>query len=521
MTNSISNQLEKLGINSNGSIYFQIPVAELVEHALTNHEATLTDSGALSFNTGKFTGRSPGSRFLVKDSSTLSDVDWGAINKPMTSALFDELSDRAKSFLSSIPIYVRLSHVCNHPDYKQNILSICESPCQDLFVNNMFTPPVSLDHESIDWNILVASSLKIDDYETLGLPSSHCVSIDLTRRKILIIGTAYTGEIKKSIFSALNYTLPLNNNILTMHCAANVGPKNDTALFFGLSGTGKTTLSSDHGRILIGDDEHGWDQNSIFNFEGGCYAKTIGLTFKNEPHIFNAIRFGALLENVSFKPNSREVDYENAAITENMRTSYPINFIQNVTSTGRGETPEHIFFLSADAFGVLPPISKLNLEQAIYYFINGYTAKVAGTEIGIKSPVATFSACFGAAFMPLHPMKYADMLRQKLKDNPKIKVWLVNTGWIAGPYGIGRRIPLGYTRELIRSAIANTLDEHGFQTHQVFGFQVPRECPDIPTKILNPKLMWENMDAYDEQAQKLRDMFDENYRQFAAFVENK
>src|SRR5690606_2810295 len=308
MNNLISNQLETLGINSNGSIYFQIPVAELVEHALVNHEAHLTDSGALSFNTVEFTGRSPRSRFLVKDSSTLTHVDWGQVNKPMTSALFDELFNRAKTYLSSIPIYVRLSHVCNHPNYKQNILSICESPCQDLFVNNMFTPPKSIGDTSIDWSILVASSLKINDFETLGLPNSHCVSIDLTRRQIVIIGTAYTGEIKKSIFSALNYILPLNNDVLTMHCAANVGSKNDTALFFGLSGTGKTTLSSDHDRILIGDDEHGWDKDSIFNFEGGCYAKTIGLTFKNEPQIFNAIRFGALLENVSFKPNSREVD---------------------------------------------------------------------------------------------------------------------------------------------------------------------------------------------------------------------
>ncbi|MGH2622343.1 MAG: phosphoenolpyruvate carboxykinase (ATP) [Sphingobacterium sp.] len=268
MNNLISNQLETLGINSNGSIYFQIPVAELVEHALANHEAHLTDSGALSFNTGEFTGRSPRSRFLVKDSSTLTHVDWGQVNKPMTSALFDELFNRAKTYLSSIPIYVRLSHVCNHPNYKQNILSICESPCQDLFVNNMFTPPTSIGDTSIDWTILVASSLKINDFETLELPNSHCVSIDLTRRQIVIIGTAYTGEIKKSIFSALNYILPLNNDVLTMHCAANVGPKNDTALFFGLSGTGKTTLSSDHERILIGDDEHGWDKESIFNYEG-------------------------------------------------------------------------------------------------------------------------------------------------------------------------------------------------------------------------------------------------------------
>lgn len=521
MTNLISNQLEKLGINSNGSIYFQIPVAELVEHALFNGEATLTDTGALSFNTGKFTGRSPDSRFLVKDSSTLTHVDWGRVNKPMTPALFTELFNRAQSYLSTIPLYIRLSHACNHPDYKQNILSICETPCQDMFVHNMFTRPENTKQTNIDWSVLVASNLKIDDFEQLGLPSSHCVSIDLTKRQILIIGTAYTGEIKKSIFSALNYILPLKHDILTMHCAANVGPKNDTALFFGLSGTGKTTLSSDHGRLLIGDDEHGWDNNSVFNFEGGCYAKTIGLTFKNEPHIFKAIRFGALLENVCFKPNSREIDYENSDITENMRTSYPIDFIENASSTGRGEIPEHIFFLSADAFGVLPPISKLNLEQAIYYFINGYTAKVAGTEIGIKSPVATFSACFGAAFMPLHPMKYADLLMQKLKDNPQIKVWLVNTGWIAGPYGIGRRIPLNYTRELIRSAIANTLDEHGFESHPVFGFQLPRECPNIPSKILNPKLMWENADGYDEQAQKLRSMFDENYTQFAPFVENK
>ena len=514
MTNLISNLLDSLGILPTGPIYFQLPVAELVEQAIKNQEATLTETGALNFKTGVFTGRSPESRFLVKDLETTDHVNWGKVNKPMNPELFDLLLKRVSIYLSDKPCYIRAVQACNHKNYAQNVLTVTQSPCQDIFVHNMFINKDIQKFESIDWTVLAASNLKIQDFEDLGLPTSHCIVLDLSRKIVLIIGTAYTGEIKKSIFSALNYYLPLKHNVLTMHCSANVGQKNDTALFFGLSGTGKTTLSSDHGRLLIGDDEHGWTQNEVFNFEGGCYAKAIGLTSQHEPQIFNAIRFGALLENVNFKPGTRQVDYEDSSITENMRASYPIEFLENVNPKGFGASPNHIFFLSADAFGVLPPISKLTAEQAMYYFINGYTAKVAGTEMGVKTPTATFSACFGAAFMPLHPMFYAEMLKKKLEENPDIQVWLVNTGWVAGPYGVGRRIQLKYTRQLIRSALEGNLAEAGFEKHPIFDLQMPRECMDIPSNLLNPKLVWDNPEAYDELAEKLKNMFDNNYAQF-------
>lgn len=514
MTNLISTQLEALGIRPVGPVFFQLPVPELVEHAVRKQEAMLSDTGALSFNTGKFTGRAPESRFLVKDSLTTDTVNWGKVNKPVSPELFDLLLQRVSLYLSDLPLYVRGVQACNHVSYAQNVVTVSESPCQDIFVNNMFINIDVEEMQKVDWTVLVASKLQVEDHEALGLPTKNVVILDLNRQMILIIGTSYTGEIKKSIFSAMNFYLPLKHNVLTMHCAANVGKDKDTALFFGLSGTGKTTLSSDEGRKLIGDDEHGWTDTEVFNFEGGCYAKTIGLTYQHEPQIFKAIRFGSLLENVLFKPGTREADYNDRSLTENMRASYPIEFLDNVNPTGFGASPKHIFFLSADAFGVLPPISKLTPEQAMFYFINGYTAKVAGTEIGVMTPTATFSACFGAAFMPLHPMHYAEMLKQKLNSHPDVQVWLVNTGWVAGPYGVGRRIQLSYTRQLIRSAMENHLGDAGYESHPVFGLQMPRECTGVPSNLLNPKKMWENPEGYDEMANKLKGMFDENYAQY-------
>lgn len=516
MTNLISNQLAKLGIQPIDPVYFQLSVPELVEHAIQKKEAHLSETGALCFQTGQFTGRCPESRFLVHDDLTANTVNWGKVNKPVTNQLFDLLLHRVSLYLSDIPLYVRTVQACNHEKYAQEVLTVTEGPCQDIFVHNMFINRTDEEQREIDWTVLVASRMEVADYAELGLPTAHCVLLDLSRQVVLIIGTAYTGEIKKSIFSALNYYLPLKHKVLTMHCAANVGKNKDTALFFGLSGTGKTTLSSDEGRYLIGDDEHGWANDEVFNFEGGCYAKTIGLSAQQEPQIFNAIKFGSLLENVTYKPGTREVDYDNASITENMRASYPIEHLSNINPTGQDAEPEHIFYLSADAFGILPAISKLNAEQAMYYFLNGYTAKVAGTELGVKTPTATFSACFGAAFLPLHPMHYAEMLREKLVANPKIQVWLVNTGWVAGPYGIGRRISLTYTRQLIRSAMNNHLGDAGFELDPVFGLKIPKECPGIPAKLLNPKKMWDNEEAYDEMALKLKTMFDENYLQFVA-----
>ncbi len=519
MTNVISIQLEALGIRPVEPIYVQLPVPELIEHAVKQNQGNLTNSGALSFTTGKFTGRSPESRFIVQDQFTIDQVNWGKVNKAMTSSLFDDLQQRVSQYLSRIPLYLRTVQACNHKAYAQEVLVVCEKPVQSHFVDNMFIESDPKEEKPIDWTVLVASDLSLPDYEQLGLPTAHCVAIDLSRQLILIIGTAYTGEIKKGVFSVLNYVLPLKHNVLTMHCSANVGENNDTALFFGLSGTGKTTLSSDEGRLLIGDDEHGWADNEIFNFEGGCYAKGIGLNAQQEPQIYNAVKFGALIENANFIPGTREIDYNDSSITENLRVSYPLHFIDKVSDKGCAKAPKHIFFLSADAFGVLPPISKLTPEQAMFYFINGYTAKVAGTEMGVKTPTATFSACFGAAFLPLHPMRYAEMLKQRLENHPDIQVWLVNTGWVAGPYGVGRRIPLKYTRGLIRAAMENNLGEAGYEMHNIFNLQIPRECPDIPSELLNPKRMWANQDGYIEMAEKLKGMFEANYVQYVKLEE--
>lgn len=515
MITLINRYLDRWGIEPKGAVNFQRPIAELIESAVQQGLGSLSDSGALCFNTGEFTGRSPGSRFIVKDAETLEHVDWNQVNQPMTRELFDDLSRRVANYLSSTDLYIRRAKACQHPDFQQTLLSVTENPCQDIFVHNMFLRTAAGEAQEVDWTILVASGLKINDFEALGLPTAHVVCLDLSRKAILIIGTAYTGEIKKSVFSALNYHLPLHNDVLTMHCSANVGKDGDTALFFGLSGTGKTTLSSDRDRRLIGDDEHGWTKTEVFNFEGGCYAKTVGLSEKQEPEIYGAIKFGALIENMCFEKEGRRIDFTNSRITENMRASYPTYFLQQIEPKGRGVSPKHLFFLSADAFGTLPPIAKLTPEQAMFYFVNGYTAKVAGTEMGVKTPTATFSACFGAAFLPLHPMRYASMLKEKLERHPDIQVWLVNTGWIAGPYGVGRRIALHYTRQLIRAALDGSIGESGFESHEPFDLQIPRECPDIPPVLLNPGKMWDSQEAYQQMAEKLKTMFEENYSRFA------
>lgn len=516
MTTTIRTYLNELGIRPEVDVKFQLPVSESIEDAVKEKIGALSDTGALCFTTGEFTGRSPGSRFIVKDATTWKHVNWNPVNQPIDGALFDSLFDRVANYLSSSSsLYIRCARACHHPGFQQHILAITENPCQDIFVHNMFlrTDPQTV--KEIDWSVVVASGLKLDDFQELGLPTSHCVCLDFTRKRILIIGTAYTGEIKKSVFSALNFHLPLFHDVLSMHCSANVGEKGDTALFFGLSGTGKTTLSSDKGRRLIGDDEHGWADNDVFNFEGGCYAKTIGLSEKQEPEIFRAIKFGALVENTSFYDGTRKIDFDDRTRTENTRVSYPTDFLTAVEPTGRGHSPQHIFFLSADAFGVLPPIAKLSSEQAMFYFINGYTAKVAGTEMGVKTPTATFSAGFGAAFLPLHPMHYATMLKQKLTQHTGIHVWLVNTGWIAGPYGVGRRIPLTYTRQLVRAALDGSLGDAGFHSVAPFDLSIPRECAGIPPAILDPQQMWDNTEAYRETSGKLKNMFDDNFARYA------
>jgi phosphoenolpyruvate carboxykinase (ATP) len=415
-------------------------------------------------------------------------------------------------------VYVRDAYACADPSFRLNIRVITEFPWQNLFANNLFLRP-SLEEimtQVPDWTIIAVPGFHAIP-EIDGTRQHNFAILNFTKKIILIGGTAYTGEIKKGIFSVLNYILPHDKGVLSMHCSANIGKGGDTAIFFGLSGTGKTTLSADPERGLIGDDEHGWSDKSVFNFEGGCYAKCVSLTKEKEPQIYNAIKFGALLENIHFYEGTSKVDFENISKTENTRVAYPIDFIENCVEPSIGYIPKNIFFLTADAFGVLPPISKLNAGQAMYHFISGYTAKVAGTEVGITEPQTTFSACFGKAFLPLHPTKYAELLGKKLKEN-KVNVWLVNTGWSGGSYGVGGRIKLAYTRAIITAALNGELDKVHFETLPVFGLEMPMACPHVPSEILNPRNTWDDKDAYDEKANQLAFAFVKNFGQYADFA---
>ena len=474
-----------------------------------------TNNGTLALNTGKFTGRSPQDRFIVKDDYTKDRVWWGKVNKPISPENFDKLYDEVASYLSGKELYARDGYVCAEPKYKTNVRTITEYPWSNMFVYNMFLRLKAEEIEGFneDWLVLCAPGYEAKDPTAYGVRQGNFSIINFTRKIALIGGSAYTGEIKKGIFSALNMILPTDKNVLPMHCSSNVGKTGDTAIFFGLSGTGKTTLSADPNRKLIGDDEHGWTaENTIFNFEGGCYAKVIDLTEEKEPEIFRAIKPGAILENVIFKDNG-EVDYEDSTITQNTRVSYPIYHIDNIQKPSYAKNPTNIFFLTCDAFGVLPPVSKLTPGQAAYHFISGYTAKVAGTEAGITEPVPSFSACFGSPFMPLHPTIYAEMLSKKMQD-AGVNVWLINTGWSAGPYGIGSRIKLKYTRAMITAILNGELESVDFEQHPIFGMFMPKTCPNVPTEILDPINTWENKSAYIGKAIHLAHSFHLNFEKF-------
>ncbi|MEM1321458.1 MAG: phosphoenolpyruvate carboxykinase (ATP) [Bacteroidota bacterium] len=496
--------------------------AALVENAISSGLGRLSSTGALVVKTGKFTGRSPKDRFIVKDSITENTVDWGDINLPISEASYQQLYKKIIDYKDSLDeIYVREAQAGANPNYRLNVRVYTEYPWQNLFVYNMFLRPTAKDLASFepDWKVYAFPGVKADPEKDHTRQENFSI-INFTEKTIIIGGTAYTGEIKKGVFSVLNYLLPEQYNVLPMHCSANVGNVGDTALFFGLSGTGKTTLSNDPERRLIGDDEHGWSKESVFNFEGGCYAKTIDLSESKEPQIFNAIKFGALLENVGFEADGCTVDYADVTITQNTRVSYPIYHIDNIMYKSRGDLPENIFFLTCDAFGVLPPISRLTPEQAMYHFISGYTAKIAGTEEGIVEPEATFSACFGAPFLPLHPTKYADLLGEKIKQGSRtgdgtIHVWLVNTGWTGGAYGDGSRIELSYTRAMIKAALNGKLNDVEYRKHPVFGLEIPVSCPDVPNAILNPRDTWRNEDKYDVMANKLAELFINNFNAYA------
>ena len=491
---------------------------KLTEISLSMNYATLANSGAISINTGEFTGRSPKDRFVVKDSNTENTVWWGDVNIPFNPEKYNTLYNKVTEYLKGKDVYVRDVYACADENFRLNIRVINEYPWSNLFVYNMFLRPTEeeLNNFNPDWSIINVPSF-MADAEIDGTRQHNFAIINFTDKNILIGGTGYTGEIKKGIFSVLNFILPHEKNVLSMHCSANVGANGDTALFFGLSGTGKTTLSADPNRKLIGDDEHGWSDNSVFNFEGGCYAKCIDLTAEKEPDIFAAIRKGALIENVIFKDGTRDVDFEDSSITENTRVSYPINHIQNINKPSMASAPQNIFFLTCDAFGVLPPISKLSTGQAMYHFISGYTAKVAGTEEGITEPSTTFSACFGEPFLPLHPTRYAELLGQKMESS-QVNVWLVNTGWSGGSYGIGSRLSLKYTRSLITAALEGKLESIEYKNHEVFGLAMPTECDDVPSEILSPRNTWKDKSAYDLKANELAQAFNNNFNKYSDFA---
>ena len=509
--------LEKYGIK-NADIHYNLTSDELHDKTLALNQGKESAFGAIAINTGEFTGRSPKDRFIVKDAVTEDKVWWGNINIPFDAGKFDALYEKVTNYLSEKEIYVRDSYACADENYKLNIRVINEYPWSNMFAYNMFLRPTAEELKSFDpeWLVVNAPGFMANP-EVDGTRQHNFAILNFSKKIALIGGTGYTGEIKKGIFSALNFILPVYKNTLPMHCSANVGTNGDTAIFFGLSGTGKTTLSADPERKLIGDDEHGWtNENTVFNFEGGCYAKVIDLSKEKEPDIYNAIKRGAILENVVMDEEGN-VDFEDTSITQNTRVSYPIYHIDNIQQPSIGKNPKNIFFLTADAFGVLPPISKLTPGQAAYHFISGYTAKVAGTEAGINEPVPSFSACFGAPFMPLHPTKYAEMLSKKMQE-AGVNVWLVNTGWTGGPYGVGSRMKLKYTRAMISAALNGALNDVNYIEHPIFKLSMPASCPNVPDEVLNPKQTWSDADAYDAKAKELAASFKKNFEKFEDYA---
>jgi phosphoenolpyruvate carboxykinase (ATP) len=501
-----------------GKIFYQTGPQQLTALALENGEGILSSNGALSVHTGKFTGRSPLDRFIVYDDITRERVCWNEINIPFLAENFDKLYAGMIAYLMDKEIYVRDASVCAEKKYRLSLRLISETAYQSLFAYNLFLREESSMAEQPEWTIIAVPDFEADPVE-MGTRQSNFTVISFSRKLVLIGGTGYTGEIKKAVFSILNFLLPAKN-VLPMHCAANRGEKGDTSIFFGLSGTGKTTLSADPSRHLIGDDEHGWGNDSVFNFEGGCYAKVAGLDSLKEPFIYHAIREGALLENVVFAEGSNEPDFNALSITENTRVSYPMYHVEGAEVPSIGDPPDHIFFLTADAFGVLPPVSRLSRAQAMYHFISGYTCKIAGTEEGINEPKATFSACFGKAFLPLHPIEYARLLGEKIHDK-RVTIWLINTGWTGGSYGTGRRIDLRYTRSIVRAAMEGHLDHPAYKKHPVFGLMMPGYCEGVPSGILDPSLSWDDPAAYERNAVGLARLFDENFKQYEDYADDE
>lgn len=509
-----NDRLSLLGMKNLGQVYYNLPVPKLVEHALSRGEGVLADNGAFCVETGKYTGRSPKDRFIVDEPSTRLEIDWNQHNVALSEAQFEQLYEKVLSYVQGRDLYVFDGYVGADANYRFGVRVVSELASQNLFAQQLFLRPtaIELENHHADFTVIAVPGLHSDPQRD-GLNSEAFIVLHLSKRMVLIGGSQYAGEIKKSIFSMMNYAMT-KRNVLPMHAAANLDANGNTALFFGLSGTGKTSLSADPTRSLIGDDEHGWSADGVFNFEGGCYAKTIRLSQEHEPQIWSAIRFGALVENVILDPDSRSLDYNNSRLTENTRAAYPIDHIPNCVQSGMGGHPEAIIFLTADAFGVLPPIARLTREQAMYHFLSGYTSKLAGTERGVTTPQATFSACFGQCFLPLSPTVYAEMLGDRLLQHPQTQVYLVNTGWSGGAYGVGQRIPIAHTRAMVAAALSGSLHQTEYVAHPRFQVLVPKSIPGVPESLLDPVRTWDNPDAYDRQAQQLARRFVENFRQF-------
>jgi phosphoenolpyruvate carboxykinase (ATP) len=503
----------RLGLANPRTVFANLSSAALIEHAVRRREGVLTDLGAISAFTGSRTGRSPKDKFTVKDASVADQIDWTA-NQAMDPAAFDKLRDRVRVYLPGRELYVFDGFTCADARYRMPIRVVTEKAWHSLFARCLFLRPTldELRTFTPEWTVLHACDFRAEPARD-GTKSEVCVAISFEQKLVVACGTHYAGEIKKGMFTILNYLLP-QKGVFPMHCSANVGQSGDVALFFGLSGTGKTTLSADPERGLIGDDEHGWGDDGIFNIEGGCYAKTIRLSAASEPQIYNALRFGCVLENVPVDPLTRRPDFDSQEITENTRAAYPVDFIPNCELSGVGAHPKNIFFLTCDAFGVLPPLARLTPDQAVEFFLCGYTAKVPGTEVGVTEPVPEFSACFAKPFLPLPPKRYAAMLKEKL-DRHKTPVWLVNTGWTGGPYGVGKRMSLAHTRALLKAALTGQLAGASFAPDPVFGLAVPDQCPGVPEKVLRPRDAWPDKAAYDKKAKELAERFKTEFKKYA------
>jgi phosphoenolpyruvate carboxykinase (ATP) len=508
--------LDAVGIDGPAAVHWNLSVAALYEEAVCRREGTISVNGPIVCSTGQHTGRSPNDKFIVKEPSSQQHVAWGKVNRPITLESFDRVLSRLQAYLRGKDLFVQDCYAGADPSYRLPVRVITERAWHNLFARHLFIPELDptrrLQHQP-EFTVIDAPSFTANP-ATDHTNSETFILVNFARRLVLIGGTNYAGEIKKSIFSVMNYLLPLKD-VMPMHCSANVGAAGDVALFFGLSGTGKTTLSSDVSRRLIGDDEHGWSADGVFNFEGGCYAKMIRLSADAEPQIYATTRrFGTVLENVACNPITRELDLNDDRVTENTRGAYPLEFIENAVPSRQGGHPANVVMLTADAFGVLPPIARLTPAAAMYHFLSGYTAKVAGTERGVTEPKATFSTCFGAPFMVWDPNVYAKLLGERIARH-HARVWLVNTGWTGGAYGVGSRMKIGHTRAMINAALTGALDNVATATDPIFNLSVPASCPDVPAEVLNPRNTWTDKSAYDAQARKLAAMFAENFKTFA------